>query len=199
VEDSDWLHMKTLRLMLLGAVVTELALLFSAQAQVYSPRRLTRRVAPPYQQAQTNAAAQPAPVPGPALAPAPTQPAFGLTNTPARPPAKPPIDPEVAKAAREQASRKAFAFQKMRAEEGSESAQYELGMRYLRGDGVDKDEATARKWLALSAKNGYSGAKKRLEDLDKAASAPAPAAAHTPAAAPSADSAPAAKPVTDTK
>jgi len=84
---------------------------------------------------------------------------------------KPAIDPEVAKASRETAARKAVEHQKKQAEEGSESAQYELGVRYLKGDGVEKDEAMGRKWLALSSKNGYGAATRRLEELDKAASA----------------------------
>jgi TPR repeat protein len=167
MEHSEWFLMKTLRLILLGAVVSEFVLLSTVRAQIYSPRRLTRRIAPQYQtpsqQAPTNAPAQQAP------APATTAPA---ATTPARPTqtvVRPPLDPETAKAAREEADRKALEFQKKRAEEGSESAQYELGVRYIKGYAVEKDEATARKWLAMSAKNGYSPAKKRLEELDKAA------------------------------
>jgi TPR repeat protein len=89
---------------------------------------------------------------------------------------RPPVDPEKARAAREEAVRRTVAFQMKRAEEGSESAQYELGLRYLKGDGVERDEAKGRHWLGLSAKNGYGPATRKLEDLDKPAEpAPAPA------------------------
>jgi hypothetical protein len=57
-------------------------------------------------------------------------------------------------------------FQKQHAAQGSESAQYELGLRYLKGDGVEKDEALARKWLTVASKNGYSPATRKLAELD---------------------------------
>jgi TPR repeat protein len=155
--------MKTRRLIFLGAVFTAL-LISTAQAQ-YNARRLTRRIGPqvaqpPAPQAQTNTAAQ---------LPAPATPTPAVTP-PAPPPprvVRPPIDPEEAKAAREKADKKALEFQKKRAEEGSDSAQYELGIRYLKGDGVVKDEGTARKWLAMSSKSGYGPATRKLEELDK--------------------------------
>ena len=154
--------MKTLRLILVAAVVTELSLFSVAHAQIYSARRLTRRVAPQQQPAPAPAdpATQPAAVPAPPPAPAPV-----VRPLPVR--VVPPVDPEKAKAAKEEALRKTVEFQKKRAEEGSESAQYELGLRYLKGEGVEKDEATGRKWLELSAKNGYSAATKKLDDLSK--------------------------------
>jgi TPR repeat protein len=80
---------------------------------------------------------------------------------------QPPVDPAKAKAAKEEAVRKTVEFQKRRADEGSESAQYELGLRYLKGDGVEKDEAAGRKWLELASKNGYGPATKKLDDLNK--------------------------------
>jgi TPR repeat protein len=85
---------------------------------------------------------------------------------------QPPPDPEKVKAAKAEAVRKTVEFQKMRAEEGSESAQYELGLRYLKGDGVEKDEALGRKWLKESAKNGYAAATRKLDDLDKTPASP---------------------------
>ena len=54
-----------------------------------------------------------------------------------------------------------------RAAEGSPSAQYELGLRYLQGDGLEKNEAEGRKWIEQSAKNDYTQAKKKLEELDR--------------------------------
>jgi TPR repeat protein len=183
--------MKTLRLILVGAVIAEFALLCSAHAQIYNPRRYTRRMGPqgqnPYQQQATNAQAQVAPAPPPDAAPVTTgpTPANATPRASTQTVVRPPIDPEVAKASREQANKKALEFQKKKAEEGSESAQYELGMRYLKGDGVEKDEATARRWLTMSSKNGYSAATRRLEELDKAAAGGATAtAAVAPASSP---------------
>jgi len=77
------------------------------------------------------------------------------------------LDPAKAKANKDEALRKTVEFQKKRAEEGFESAQYELGVRYLKGDGVEKDEAMGRKWLQESAKNGYGAAAQKLEELEK--------------------------------
>ena len=61
--------------------------------------------------------------------------------------------------------RRTIEFQKKRAAEGSPSAQYELGMRYLKGDGVEKDEAAGMKLLEESARQDYTLAKKKLEEL----------------------------------
>ncbi len=83
----------------------------------------------------------------------------------ARPPA--PVDPVKAQAAKEEATRKTIEFQKKRAAEGSATAQYDLGMRYLKGDGVEKDEAKGRELLETSAKNENSQAIKKLKELDK--------------------------------
>lgn len=168
--------MKIVRLILVGVVVTEM---FSFSHAQVTARRLTRRIAP---QAQTNTARATTPqgptaAPTPAPAPPPT-PAMAVRTQALVRVVPPPVDPEKARAARDEAQRKAVEFQKKRAAEGSESAQYELGVRYLKGDGVEKDEATGRKWLAESAKNGYGPASKKLEELDHPA--PAPESRKTP-------------------
>jgi hypothetical protein len=113
-------------------------------------RRLTRNVAPQPQ--------QPAPV-----RPAAPQYAPGAPATPQRPP----TEKEIAriKADKSKNEVKQFDFYKKRAEEGSDHAQYELGMRYLTGKGTDPSEKLGREWLAKSAKQGYSQAKKKLEEL----------------------------------
>jgi len=67
--------------------------------------------------------------------------------------------------AKQETLRKTIEFQKKRAAEGSPSAQYELGLRYLKGDGVDKDEAAGMKLLEESAKQDYTLAKKKIEEL----------------------------------
>jgi TPR repeat protein len=68
--------------------------------------------------------------------------------------------------------RRVVAFQKKCAQEGSPSAQYQLGLRYLKGEGVPKDLAEARKWLSLAAKDGHSYAKRKLEEMDTAKASP---------------------------
>jgi TPR repeat protein len=78
-----------------------------------------------------------------------------------------PVDPAKEKAKKEEVLRKTIEFQKKRAAEGSPSAQYELGLRYLHGDGLEKNEAEGRKWIEKSAKKDYSLAKKKLEELDR--------------------------------
>jgi len=156
-------YMKTLAANLVCALTALVMLSPSVRAQNSNARR-PRRVTPQTQPAQAQ--------------PAPSQQSQTTTNT-APPPSivirtqivvrlvQPPPDPEKVKAAKEETLRKTVEFQKKRAEEGSESAQYELGMRYLKGEGVEKDEATGRKWLEQSAKNGFSPAATKLEDLDK--------------------------------
>ena len=74
----------------------------------------------------------------------------------------PPADAEKAK---QETLRKTIEFQKKRAAEGSPSAQYELGLRYLEGDGVEKDEPAGMQLLQESAKQDYTLAKKKLEEL----------------------------------
>jgi TPR repeat protein len=171
--------MNTLRLIFLGVLLTAM-LPASSHGQYYNGRRYINRRGFPAQQVPqrqfpaTNAApAQPDPATmAPTPAPQPTPQV--ATNFVVRTQvvvrvAPPPVDPEKARAAKEEATRRTVEFQKKRASEGSESAQYELGMRYLRGDGVEKDEATGRKWLTQAAENGYGPAAKKLEDLDKPA------------------------------
>lgn len=131
-----------------GLAIVFLAVSLSAQ----SARQLTRKIVPP----------PPAPAPAASGKPAtPTQPV-----TPAAPttvPAPPP--PADAEKAKQETQRKTLEFQKKRAEEGSAAAQYELGLRYLKGDGLPKDAVTGRQWIEKSATNGYSLAVKKLEDL----------------------------------
>jgi TPR repeat protein len=86
-----------------------------------------------------------------------------------------------------------LAWQKKRAEEGSDNAQYELGVRYLTGNGVDQDEKLGKEWLEKAAKNGNPKATKKLEELSAGGGAnlpgtpviTAPAPTPTPASTPS--------------
>jgi hypothetical protein len=48
------------------------------------------------------------------------------------------------------------------AEGGNAKAQFRLGMAYLKGEGVDRDQPTALKWIGKSAEQGYSEAQYTL-------------------------------------
>lgn len=56
-------------------------------------------------------------------------------------------------------------FLKERIADGSVDARYDLGVRYLEGRGVEKDQATARRLLTEAAERGHSDAKLRLAGL----------------------------------
>ncbi len=71
-------------------------------------------------------------------------------------------------AAADEAKQKAFEAQMKRAEQGSSYAQYELAVRYLTGNGVEKDESAGRSWLEEAARNGSSDAVRKLQSLDAA-------------------------------
>ncbi len=72
-------------------------------------------------------------------------------------------------ASKEEVARNTLEFQRRRAEAGAAHAQYDLGVRYLNGDAVEKDLKAARKWLTAAANQGHTQALKKLEDLSKAA------------------------------
>lgn len=83
-----------------------------------------------------------------------------------------PVDPEKARQAREELTRKTVEFQTQRAENGSATAQYDLGVRYLTGDGVQTNLDLARKWLTLSAAQTNHQAMQKLVELDRKTTAP---------------------------
>ena len=60
--------------------------------------------------------------------------------------------------------RKVLENQKRLAEKGYPSSQFDLGMRYLTGDGVEKDLGLARQWLEKAAQNGHSQAADWLKE-----------------------------------
>lgn len=131
-------------------------LVTSVQAQ-YSATKLTRKVVP--QQPAPAAPARPAPV-------APGVRAVGPVQT----------VPQQTEAQKSEADKKLFEYQKSRAEKGSETAQFDLAMRYLTGRGVEKDDKLGREWLEKAAKNGHTVAAKKLAEL-KPLPAPTPAPA----------------------
>src|SRR6266496_3661584 len=149
--------MKTVSLICLLA---GMQLLFVPDSDAQSIRQFSRRIVPP-------SSNPPPPGGAPASRPAPAPPrvvppASGTTNAIPAPP--PPADPEKAK---QETLKKTIEFEKKNAEKGSAWAQYALGLRHLTGDGVEKDEAAARKWLEAAAKNDDSRAKKKLEELNE--------------------------------
>ena len=67
-----------------------------------------------------------------------------------------------------EADKKAVEMLKTRVKAGSNSAQYELALRYIAGKGVPKDEAEAIRLLRLSAASDHARAVKKLAELDAA-------------------------------
>lgn len=134
--------MKTLVL-----AATALLLSLPSHAQ-YSAKSLTRKIVPQPQQ--------------------PARPAPGYA-APAQQ-ATPPRELTPAEAAKAQVQKdkndvKQFEFYKRRAEEGSDHAQYELGVRYLAGKGVDQNPKLGREWLEKAAKQGHKEATAKLAQL----------------------------------
>ena len=52
------------------------------------------------------------------------------------------------------------------AKQGHVNAQYNLGLCYAVGEGVDEDEEEAVKWLRKAADQGHVDAKKKLKELE---------------------------------
>jgi len=164
-----------------AAVLLGLALAGSVSLHAqYSARQLTRKVVPPAQ----------APPPPPAYRP--SAPAAAAPAAPALPAS--PAEQAKAQATKSKNDVKQFEFYKKRAEEGSDHAQYELGLRYLTGKGTAADEKLGREWLGKAAKLGHKQAGQKLAELgDAPATAATTAAAAVSAPAKAAPAQPAAK------
>ena len=93
-----------------------------------------------------------------AAAAAGTTPATGVQPTTTRRPLLP-----LPRQSEEETKRKVLEFQMRRAAEGSPQAQYDMAIRYLEGDGVDKDPAKGRELLEQSAQGGHAAAVKKLQ------------------------------------
>jgi len=78
----------------------------------------------------------------------------------------PPSPAKRSEAQQEALARRVIGVQQSRAAEGSPAAQFDLGVRYMNGDGMPKDFELARKWLTESALNGHSPAARKLAELD---------------------------------
>lgn len=169
--------MKRTSLILLALFVIQWTALSTVRAQgVYNrAKSMARRVAPsPYPTApprsspyQTPPAAAPtAPAPRPPAAYAPSAAGIVPPAQPARVPGpRPTAGP--GKELPDEVVRKTVEFQKKRAENGSTTAQYDLGMRYLKGDGVAFDEEKGVKWLREASKNGSNTAAKKLKEIEE--------------------------------
>ncbi len=64
-------------------------------------------------------------------------------------------------------ARKTLEFQIQRSKEGSAYAQYDLALRFLKGDGVRLDRNEALRLLGESAKQGNARAARKLVDLTR--------------------------------
>jgi TPR repeat protein len=80
-----------------------------------------------------------------------------------------PQEKPITKAEKAKRDRKTFEFHYTQAEAGRDFAQYEMGLRYLKGDGVAQDLAEARRWFTLAAEQNYTLAIRKLAELDAAA------------------------------
>jgi TPR repeat protein len=141
---------KPVVLWLVGLMIPTL-MVPSAFAQYRGARDYMKRLNPPAPPAQHSA---PPPAPAPYQAVAPSR-AYA-TNDPAKQ-AVEDIEKE----------KRVFEFQKEQAEAGSPRYQYEVGMRYWNGKGVDKDPVAARMWIEKSAKKGNEDAIKQLAEMKK--------------------------------
>lgn len=136
-------------------------------AQFQGARRYVKPIAPQTQQPTRPMTLSPTPPPLPGATP----PARPQTNT---------VDAEVLKkqaAQKAEALKRTIEFQKKRAEQGSAVAQFDLGKRYLTGDGLEKNLQEARKWFEAAAKQGHTGAAARIEEVGRLEAAAAAAAA----------------------
>ena len=140
-------------------LLVNLAFVTSSHGQATSVKRITKQLPP------GSVATQPPPIPAtpakPVSPPATTSARTGLVAVPVAP-VKTKTDAE-----KDEILKKTMESERRRAEGGSDSAQYDVGMRYFRGDGVEKNLEEAKKWLEMSAKQGNETAAKRLEDVKR--------------------------------
>jgi len=133
----------------------------------YSARTLTSKIVPQQQQ--------------PAPAARPGQQAVAVQAAPARPLTE--AEQAKLRLQKDKNEVKQFEFYKRRAEEGSDDAQYQLGMRYLAGKGTPPDEKLARECFEKAAKQGHKQAGQKLAELGPAPAAVNPEATAAPAPA----------------
>lgn len=142
----------------------------STHGQPTSARAITKKVVAKETERRATLQTNIAPKAAEPAIPGSTQANPTTTTVPAATAAKvaPPKPPEKTKEEKGAATKKIVEFQKRRAAEGYATAQYDLGVRYLKGDGVEKNPEEARKWLEAAAKQGNSMATQKLAELEKA-------------------------------
>jgi TPR repeat protein len=172
--------MKT-RLFVLAGVVLAGSLAPALEAQYQAPRQYLRRLAPNAPASRPAAPPNSALPPGPVVAPPPALPAVPASTNTAR-----------ARAEQLEAQKRAVEALRKRAEAGSASAQYELGVRYLTGKGVATNLVEACKWFEAAARQGDYWAKKKLAELE--AQGLRPAVTEAPARSPTGPGGPEAVP-----
>lgn len=165
--------MKTRLYVLAGAVLAG-SLAPLVHAQYLAPRQYLRRLDPNAPSPRPANPPAPALPPGPVVTPPPALPAAPASTNTAR------MRPEQL-----EAQKRAVEALRKRAEAGSASAQYELGVRYLTGKGVTTNLVEARKWFEAAARQGDYWAKKKLAELEAQGVLPvaAEAVVSTPAGA----------------
>ena len=84
-------------------------------------------------------------------------------------------DPEKVEAEKQRLSKNLLEFQQMRADQGSSRAQYDMGVRYLNGDGVEQDKTKAVDLFKKASAGGESMANRKLTQLGEAVPEAAPA------------------------
>jgi TPR repeat protein len=164
-----------MRTILLAILMIATAASSFGQARRYTQRiaPLVRPAPPTYQQQQQQQATQTQQPQPPATPQPPTAyPQYQYVPTTTAHP----VDPAKAAAEKAKNEEKQFDYFKRRAEEGSDHAQYELGLRYLTGKGTAPDEKLAKEWLGKAAKNGNSQAAKKLAELGGEGEKPEPIA-----------------------
>lgn len=114
------------------------------RAQYMAPRQYMQRLNPP------------APTPAPTVSPTPPpqQPAAAANAT-----------REAAK--KKESQKKVVEFLSAKAKAGAAYAQFDLGKRYILGDGVETNFVEARKWLEAAAKQNHAGASNTLAELTR--------------------------------
>ena len=80
----------------------------------------------------------------------------------------PPVapDPAAVAASRAEAAGRLLLWQRDLADKGNAHGQYSMGLRHLKGDGVERNEDLGRAWLRKAAKQGHSEAYQTLKNTD---------------------------------
>jgi hypothetical protein len=77
-----------------------------------------------------------------------------------------PLTPEQLAAKKAETAAKVLAWHQEQAANGSAYAQCEMGLHYLKREGVEKDVATAMEWFLKSAQQGNDDAYEKLKNVD---------------------------------